>query len=340
MNQNQNTVENLNTHFSHAVDLTRTAFPPVATVEPVDSGFYPFVARELPSVLDRVETPVLVEVNGREVLHAASARTLWGSAVEVTFGGSGEVVVLDAFDAVGFFGPPTVLDAPDGVIAYVGDGELLCADHGAPFDIGVEHGDVSPIFEHDGSNLDAVEWCSGTHNRDGHSFCGSCGEYMETTKGAHDREVEGPFARCSNCDTTSVFVDGEGFQYVNGWNYATESHAVEVNGVDIPYRSDLDGTTRVDVIDADNAPGTWTPLRKMQAFVAWIDLDPSKPTMMILAESIDEADETADYYFEVEHFDASAAADENEAEEMLAHFRASITVQRVDVEAITFASKR
>lgn len=339
MNEALNNRTNLDAHFGTAVDLTATAFPTVATVEPAASGHDEFFARDLPNVLDRVETPVLVMVNDNDVLHVHSADRRWsGSVVEVTLHGSDVEVVLDAFDRVEFFGPPTVLDADDDVVAYMAEGELLCARHGAPMDIGVDDGPVSPILRDDGSNLDAVEWCSHhwSHSEHGHSFCGTCGEDLQTMPGAHDREVEGPFARCSNCDTSSVYVDGDGFHFVNGFGEATESHAVEVKGVTVTYVTDLNGFTKVDRVDADNVP--WGPIRTLRAYVAWVDLDPSAGVTLILCESDDEAIETADDHFE--RVDDLGSYPEDEREGVQADQRASIRVERVPVDAVTFTSKR
>jgi hypothetical protein len=308
--------------------------------EAIDHGA--FNVRDLPNIADRVEVPFAIEMNDEVLTIHAAYRTSWGSSVEVETGDAvGDLVTmnLDGSCMAEFADSPTVLDAPDEVIAYTTrDGEILCADHGAPFDIGVDDGAVYPLFSGQGANLDAVEYCSaGTDH--GHSFCGSCGTYLETLKGSPGRDVEGPFSRCSSCDTTSVYVDGEGFQYVDGFGSILETMTATVRGVSAYCQTNLDGTTRIREVNADNAPfGYYNGLQALRAYVAWLEPDPSSGMVLIICESDEEAFETADEWAE-EKLDTSDAADEEEAESMLSDHRADTRVVRVDVDKLDFSPK-
>lgn len=307
--------------------------------EAIDHGA--FSVRDLPNIADRVEVPFAIEMNDEVITIHAAYRTSWGTSVEVETGdavGDLQTMNLDGSCMAEFADSPTVLDAPDEVVAYATrDGEIVCADHGAPFDVGVEDGAVYPIFSGQGAELDAVEYCSAGPDR-GHSFCGTCGTYLETTKGAPGRDVEGPFARCSTCDTTSIFVDGEGFQYVDGFESILETMTATVRGIGVTYQTDINGETRITEVNADNAPfGYYNGLQSLQAYVAWQDSDPSSGTVLILCESHHEASETADEWAE-EKLDLSQYAVE-EYDEVVSDHRADTVVCRIDVEKLDFSPK-
>jgi hypothetical protein len=295
----------------------------------------PFDARDLPNVLDRVVTPVTIEVNG-EQYSVQAADIMWSGRVVHVFcgiGPDGDVEVhLDPTDTVELIGTVTVLDAPVDVIAYVGNGELLCADHGAPFDIGTEDGAVSPIF--DGQHLDAVEWCPAGADH-GHSFCGTCGTYLETTRGAHDRDLEGPFARCWNCDATSVYVDGNGFEHVNGFGDVLDTHNVTVTGIAADFQTGLDGVLRITAVDADYAPSL---MRTLRTFVAWQSSSPWNGALLIMCETFEEASEVADLWAE-ESCDTSHLEDE-EADDVLSDTRADTVTCLINVDKVEFSPKR
>lgn len=296
----------------------------------------PFDARDLPNVLDRVATPVTIEVDNGEQYTIDGATLRWsGSAVDVDLGPQGGgTITLDPNDTVEFIGTVTVLDAPDDVVAYVTrDGEMLCADHGAPYDIGItDDGFVHPLFN--GADLEAVEYCSAGPDR-GHSFCGTCGTDLQTTRGAHDRDVEGPFAHCWNCHATSVFVDGNGFEHVNGFGSVLDTHNVTVTGIAADFQTGLDGELRITAVDADYAPSL---MRTLRTFVAWQASSPWHGALLIVCESHDEASEVADLWAE-ESCDTSHLEDE-EADDVLSDTRADTVVCLINVDKVEFGPKR
>lgn len=291
-----------------------------------------FHARDLESVLDRHVLPVTVvlpdyfrcnDVHGVTVWHAFDNVDLLDAAGDhiTTIKGSDMVELSD--DAV------IKDEAPKGIIAYGCDGDLLCADHGAPLDDGTPDGAVWPIFGE--NDLSPVEYCSGHE----HSFCTVCGTDLQTTRGAHDRDVEGPFARCWNCDTCSVYVDGEGFQYVNGFGELLDTHTATVQGVTAYCQTNIDGTTKVDAINADNVP---LLMRELKAYAAWCDADPSAGLLLILAESDEDAGEVADEWTE-EAADTDDAEDEDDLQAMLSDRRADTHVERIKLEDIDISPR-
>lgn len=299
-----------------------------------------FDARDLVHVLDRVVTPVTVEApNGdgykRHLVHSVEAN-YYNDSVQLFDADDDHIETLSGYAQVELVGPVTVLDAPADVIAYVGDGELLCADHGAPFDIGVSDGAVSPVL--DGQNdLEAVEFCSHWNGVDGgHSFCGQCGEHFEPA-GHPDAPFAGPFVFCDNCSTRSVYVDGIGYRYCH------EMDGFNSLPTDLEVRVALDADARI-------YPFGWssilhpTPTGSVDAvvdasgrrfsaswgFVCYLDDDPSAGVLLVLSESTNNAWDEA-----VEHFEGAlesaleGVTDDDEAEGIRSDHRAALQMIRV-----------
>jgi hypothetical protein len=298
-----------------------------------------FPARDLDSVLSRHRLPVTVMtvMDVRyEGVHAVSS--CYSDMIHLLDGEDVVLVTLDGADMICLSEDAVVLeDAPDGVLAYGCDGEILCARHGAPMDHGIPDGDVWPIFGDGGDDLAPVEYC--THVWDagdrGHSFCGSCGQDLEMARGAHDRDVEGPFTRCWNCGTTSVYVDGEGYSWVDGFKNILTTHEATVRGIEAYCQTDLNGETRVSAINADNVPHD---MLNLKIYAAWQDLDPSVGTLLILAEDEDEAEEVADEWSQ-EQVDLSEFP-EDEHEGVLSDQQAGLQVRTVDIGKVDFSTRR
>lgn len=301
--------------------------------KPTDNDFKPFDARDLVNVVDRVETPFRIDVNGGVIDVHHVERYSWGTEV-FTDADHVERFNLDDAVMIELVGPVAVLDADDDVIAYTTrDGELLCADHGAVHDIGVEDGYVHPVFRGQRAELDAVEWCG--HGHPGHSFCGACGTTLEGTRGAHDRDIEGHFARCWNCDTTSVYVDGEGYSWVSdiyGFADVLNRHTVEVYGPTVTYQTDLNGYTKITHV-IDEAPSL---MRELKCFVSWQEARPYDGVILTLSDSWESADEAAMDYWRDELLPADDfPADDDEA----ADFRADFRTVEVPADQVWFHTK-
>lgn len=308
----------------------------------------PFQASDLPNVLDRVETPVHI-LDGDTVVRVYGVNRDLSAFDE----NGNHNYTFDRSCTVELFGAVHVLDAPDGVKYYcTRDGDIVCAEHGAPFDIGVEDGAVWPVFDVDMSDRSAVEYCSGS-GQHGHSFCTCCGS------GIDPDDMSAVLARCWNCHTESVYVDGHGFSWTDGWGSMLDAHNVEVRGVTVTYRTDLNGSTRIDRVE--DVSGT-DPTR-VRFFLAFLDDDPSAGCTLILsaarsftADAWDCAWETAVDLFEVDEVDPDDLdADEVDpdgpdaddptprelqAEEIRADQRAALQVVEVDRDRVTVTSKR
>lgn len=298
-----------------------------------------FPARDLDSVLDRHRLPVTVltvmDVRYESVQAVSSC---YSDMIHLLDSEDVVLATLDGADMICLSEDAAVKeDAPKGVLAYGCEGELLCARHGAPLDQGIPDSGIWPIFGDGGNDLSPVEYC--THVWDaadrGHSFCGSCGEDLEMTRGAHDRDFEGPFTRCWNCGTTSVYIDGEGYAWVEDFGAILDSHEVTVRGLDAYCQTGLNGETRITAINADNVP---RDMLNLKAFVAWQDIDPSVGTLLILAEDEDEAGEVADEWTE-DLVNLSEVA-EDEYEDVLSDQRAGLQLRTVDIEKVDFSTRR
>jgi hypothetical protein len=289
----------------------------------------PFMGRDLPNVLDRVKAPISLDVNGTVIpnVHAVENYNYTG-AVELFDGNGDSVGIVERDTYVELVGPVEVLDAPSEVIAYTTrDGEMLCADHGARYDIGTDDGYVSPVFR--GQDLDTVEYCSHYWQAGdrGHSFCGSCGTDVEP-KGHPDSGFAGNLFCCDNCDASAVYVDGEGYVYTE-LDAAPDTYRVEVTGVTITYRTNLDGSTRVNAV-RDGAPSRFTSTR---AYVAFVDLDPSSGVLLALDLSWEGAHSEAVCYFEDVLIERG---DFDSFEDARAYLSESLQLLRVDLDAVTF----
>src|SRR4029079_7041635 len=121
---------------------------------------HPFNVLDLPSALDRARGPIELQLGG-DVLDIVTGWRRWGGAWVDVLLTDDRTMSLDGSVMVEFIGPVDVLDADRDVLYYhTRDGEVLCADHGARWDIGVTDGDVYPIFKENGDGVEAVEYCS------------------------------------------------------------------------------------------------------------------------------------------------------------------------------------
>jgi len=163
-------------------------------------------------------------------------------------------------------------------------GELLCVDHadkmmdelraaaaepdGNPLS---DEDEPAAVMSWDSGSGESVLWCG-----NGHSFCGSCGSDMD------NEEIRTPFARCWNCGTESVFVDGIGFIYAGSgsgsWADVLETETVEVSGGIVPL-SDTNGFERItDVLDISGRT-----VAELRVFVGFHDSDPSLGSWLVLS---------------------------------------------------------
>lgn len=219
------------------------------------------------------------------------------------------------------------------IIAYALDGVLLCSDHGRPFDSEENesvHEDDSahPLFSSESSEWSAIEWCD-----HGHSFCMSCGDTIED-KGSPYADLNGPFGRCSNCSTESVYVDGIGYDYAGSgivrWAGGLETHSVDVYGIDIPGATDSNGYTRVTGLVDDSS----TDPRELLALVAYRPADPSS-VVLVLSTRHRDADECARDWFENE-----SGLDVEDDGPAVTALRSSVIVIPVALDRITFGTRR
>ena len=335
-------------------DLTDWAIEAVPADGPStdDNDHDPFDARDLVHVLDRVVSPVTVEYLDGDgfvrVTAYAVERNHYNDSVDLFDANDDHIQTLSGYAQVELVGPVTVLDAPDEVKAYYCNGDLLCADHGAPFDIGVSDGAVSPIFD----GLDAVEYCSHWNGRDGgHSFCGQCGTHFEPA-GHPDAPFAGPFVFCDNCSTRSVYVDGIGYRWIGFACDGFEDTPAHWN-----VRVTLDGdavntTTWSKVTTTPVYPFGWSsrlsPVpsgvvdavqdasgRRFSAswgFVCYLDDNPSAGTVLILSESAGTAWEYAvdfDPFVHALEDALDGVTDEDEADGIRSDHQASLQMIRV-----------
>lgn len=307
----------------------------------------PFDARDLVHVLDRVETPVLVDVDGAVVEVHAVEPNHYNDMIQLFDGDNDFIASVKGSTQVELFGPVTVLDAPSEVVAYgTRDGELLCADHGAPFDFGVTDGAVYPLL--DGQGLEAVEHCSHWNGRDGgHSFCGQCGTHFEPA-GHPDSPFAGPFVFCDNCSTRSVYVDGAGYRYcheMDGFDSLPSDLAVTVS--DVPgYAYPFGWTSSFDpkpsgTVDAVRDASTLNRFgMNTSFFVAWVDDVPTAGVLLVLDTSGSSAwDEALDHFDTVLDEALDGVTDEDEADDIRSDFRASVQCVRVARDAVEVTLK-
>lgn len=214
------------------------------------------------------------------------------------------------------------------ILAYTYNGELLCAEHGAKYDNGEDDG-AYPIFA-DTSEFCAVEYCSAMENGQhlGHSFCMSCGADVDAARGSHDADVNGHFARCWNCGTESVYVDGAGYDRLAGmgrWADVLETHKVQVYGVPTGAGADQNGYTSITAV-LDEAGRT---MHRLCSFAVYLEHSPVDGCVLVLANSWDEA-----YDAGAEHFTDEVAADEVD------DIRADVQCWRVSTDQVWFREKR
>jgi hypothetical protein len=226
------------------------------------------------------------------------------------------------------------------IIAYADTqyGEMLCAEHGGERDALIaanpennEEDRLSPIMSWDGVDGPVVEWCGA-----GHSFCMSCGDDMDTVKGSQDADVNGHFARCGNCGTESVYVDGAGYDYSGSgrWSDATETHNVQVYGPEVTYVT-MNRYTKVDTI-IDEAG---TTVRTLRAYLCFLDLAPSAGTVLVLANGDESHARHAADNAATDHF-VDGADDLDQSDELaMSDFRASVQVVEIPTDQVWFTSK-
>lgn len=300
----------------------------------------PFDARDLPNVLDRVETPVhLIVEDTTYRVFSVDARYSY-STFDLCDENGNVLITVDETDTVELFGAVHVLDAPDGVKFYNSTDGPRCVEHGCMYDIGLTstETDIWPVLDADMHETAAVEYCGS--GRDGHSFCTCCGS------GIDPDDTSPVLARCWNCHTESVYVDGHGFSWVNGWGDMLDAHNVEVCGVTVTYRTDLNGSTRIDRVEDVSG----TDPNRVRFFLAFLDNDPSAGCTLILsAETFGStawnvAYDTAADLFEVDEVDPeSIDPDDNPpaaVEEIRADQRAALQLVEVDRDRVTVTSKR
>jgi len=309
---------------------------------------HPFNVLDLPNVLDRVETPIQLQF-GSDVLDIVKGWFRWsGSSVDVLLTDD-QTMSLDGSVMVELLGPVEVLDADREVLCYhTRDGEVLCADHGARWDIGVTDGDVYPILKDNGDGIEAVGYCSHVWaaNDRGHSFCGSCGTPVEP-KGHPDSGFVGEMFECWNCRAHAVYVDGAGWQHVDGFDYVTEGHNVTIKGSAV--HRELSDTPLTITAMVDATPYRFTSTR---GYVCYLDVAPYEGRVLVLDSSWDGANDEAESHFdevrerwvaeviEAESIDTSTAEGLEAVEAVEADFRAALQVVRVDLDAVEFTSKR
>jgi hypothetical protein len=209
------------------------------------------------------------------------------------------------------------------ILAYIFNGELLCAEHGEEFDNGDDDG-ASPIFVDGNWEFAGIEYCS--HGRRGHNFCMACGS------GIDDGDVQGHFAQCWNCKTETVYVDGSGYdRTAGGWVDVLESHNVEFYvSPEVMPRPMTDQNNYVKVTTVlDDSCG---PIAGLRAFMAYLQHSPVSGCVLILANSWEEALYAADDYFE-ERADVS---DDDE----LADLRADVMCTETLLNQVWFTTKR
>lgn len=202
-------------------------------------------------------------------------------------------------------------------IAYTLDGELFCALHGQELEQAVKDNcpDDEPCDEcslsafHSWDDLNPVEYCSC-----GHSFCGSCGDEL-----SHDSK-RGSFWYCSNCSTSSVFTDNNESTWVDSFERTTDYVKVSV-----PMPGQQFPVTVEQIIDESC---TVEP----QTFACYWDLSPADGLVLVLADSFEQAYETAVEYFT----EKVEPADESE----LSDLRAGVQCVTVPLDKMTFTSKR
>lgn len=222
------------------------------------------------------------------------------------------------------------------VLAWSYEASIFCADHGAV--LPEAHDELNPegaypVLSLSGYDLNAVEYCD-----HGHSFCGSCGFDMDTTRGSQDADVNGHFARCWNCSTESVYIDGEGFVSVYRWSDMFDTLTAEayVSVPTAPFPPAFQDYAKLSAVVDESG----TNVRTLCAFLAWIDDDPSAGTILIMVNGesfddygVDTADSAAlDYFAEhadVDDYDSPEASD----------FRASVQLMRVPTDQVWFNTK-
>lgn len=222
------------------------------------------------------------------------------------------------------------MNATDNVIAYTDTtwSELLCAEHGAERDeliaANPENGDedrLFPTMSWDNVDGAVIEFCGG-----GHSFCMSCGDDMDTMRGSQDADVNGHLGRCMNCGTESVYVDGIGFSWTNGWVDVHETHNVQVYGITAMYQTVNGYTTVTAVLDEHSGP-----MHSLRAYAAFMPSDPGAGTVLVLSRNVDDPTDAVTDYFIDEHSDSSTDA--------VQYVREDVVLVPVPTDQLWFTSK-
>lgn len=212
----------------------------------------------------------------------------------------------------------------DGVLAWVGEGDLFCAEHGAEL---ITDPDNEGLLTNNGAGLDPVEYCAGYSIHGGHSFCGACGQDIEP-KGHPDTGFVGNLFVCDNCASTAVYVDGAGYQRVDSWgDDILTTHNATVPMVDHNGLSHKNEWSIDHIIDS--APRA---THRTRFFVAFLDSNPSAGYFLILSDSWDDAWDNA----------VIALVDDNEdvlSDEDYDDTVAMLTVREVKGDAVEFSSK-
>lgn len=206
----------------------------------------------------------------------------------------------------------------EGVLAFLFNAAMYCADHGRVLPHGEDGDDYAyPVFE--SSELSAVEYCDR-----GHSFCGNCGSDLDE-KGSQDADLKGHFARCWNCANESVYVDGEGYVGVYRWADVLDHLKVQAYGVTADLQTDSNGYTTVDAVTDLSG----TTVRTLKAFLAFLPHDPAEGNILFLVNGDPDAAWNEAHEEAVDHF----GGDQNE------NIREDVTLAAVALDQVWFTSK-
>lgn len=224
-----------------------------------------------------------------------------------------------------FEGDESLFPRPtDGVLAWIGEGELFCADHGADL---ITDPDNEGLLANNGAGLDPIEYCAGYSIHGGHAFCGECGQDIEP-KGHPDSGLVGNLFICDNCASAAVYVDGADYQRVDSWgDDILSAHNATVPMVDHNGLSHKNEWSIDHIIDS--APRV---THRTRFFVAFLDLDPSAGFFLILSDSWDDAWDNA----------VIALVDDNEdvlSDEDYEDAVAALQVREVKGDTVVFSSK-
>lgn len=291
-----------------------------ALVDGVDNALS-FLTTVLPSLSYGVSYYVVTSRDGVEVFEDAS--DAWADLdFYVSRGADRGAVTLVRRS---FEGDESLFPRPtDGVLAWVGEGDLFCAEHGSDL---ITDPDNEGLPSNNGAGLDPVEYCSGYSIHGGHWFCGECGQDVEP-KGHPDSGLVGNLFICDSCATAAVYVDGAGYERVDSWgDDILAAHNATVPMVDHNGLSHKNEWSIDHIIDS--APRV---THRTRFFVAFLDLDPSAGYFLILSDSWDDAWDNA----------VIALVDDNEdvlSDEDYDDTVAMLTVREVKGDTVEFTSR-